>query len=102
MRGTRFRALAEEELTKYTRASYSLEELQKKPEELNPNKLETYLSDNDFQVWTWHSTLNCALSELSWALTGRMIDFWYYFRVFIFAVLQATVVIMAGNIGGYL
>ena len=37
-------------LAKYTRTSYSLEELKKRPEELNPNKLETYLSEEDFQV----------------------------------------------------
>ena len=37
-------------VAKYTRTSYSLEELKKRPEELNPNKLETYLSEEDFQV----------------------------------------------------
>ena len=47
----RTRRSGEEELAKYTRTSYSLEELKKsRPEELNPNKLETYLSEEDFQV----------------------------------------------------
>ena len=46
----RTRRSSEEELAKYTRTSYSLEELKKRPEELNPNKLETYLSEEDFQV----------------------------------------------------
>ncbi|XP_019857289.1 PREDICTED: supervillin-like [Amphimedon queenslandica] len=45
----RSRRSGEEEFSKYTRTSYSLEELKKRPEELNHNKLETYLSDKDFQ-----------------------------------------------------
>ena len=46
----RTRRSGEEELAKYMRTSYSLEELKKRPEELNPNKLETYLSEEDFKV----------------------------------------------------
>ena len=46
----RTRRSGEEELAKYMRTSNSLEELKKRPEELNPNKLETYLSEEDFQV----------------------------------------------------
>ena len=44
------RVSAEKELAKYNRKSYSLQELLKRPEEVDPSKLETYLSDEEFEV----------------------------------------------------
>lgn len=39
---------AEKELAKYTRKTYTVEELRKRPEEVDQKCLETYLSDKDF------------------------------------------------------
>ena len=41
---------AEKELAKYTRKTYTVEELRKRPEEVDQKCLETYLSDKDFVV----------------------------------------------------
>jgi hypothetical protein len=45
------RVLAETEFAKYTRAFYTLDELKSRPPEIDHNKLESYLSDEDFKVF---------------------------------------------------